>query len=192
MNGKRNILFVDKDAYPSLEEPELFDTLAAGAGSIRVERIVSNGQVTPEGEWYDQDLDEWVVVLEGEARLHYMDGEEVGLKKGDSLFLPKRRKHRVVYTSSPCIWLAIHADLLTPQSVVADAILGRRRAVGFPRAEEGILHTEGFLFLRRALGMKKGFAVKQTLKTQVVGMARFERAVSASRTQRSTRLSHIP
>ena len=48
MNGKRNILFVDKDAYPSLEEPELFDTLAAGAGSIRVERIVSNGQVTPE------------------------------------------------------------------------------------------------------------------------------------------------
>ena len=49
MNGKRNILFVDKDAYPSLEEPELFDTLAAGAGSIRVERIVSNGQVTPEG-----------------------------------------------------------------------------------------------------------------------------------------------
>ena len=75
MNGKRNILFVDKDAYPSLEEPELFDTLATGAGSIRVERIVSNGQVTPEGEWYDQDLDEWVVVLEGEARLHYMDGE---------------------------------------------------------------------------------------------------------------------
>lgn len=86
MNGKRNILFVDKDAYPSLEEPELFDTLAAGAGSIRVERIVSNGQVTPEGEWYDQDLDEWVVVLEGEARLHYMDGEEVGLKKGIRCF----------------------------------------------------------------------------------------------------------
>ena len=108
MNGKRNILFVDKDAYPSLEEPELFDTLAAGAGSIRVERIVSNGQVTPEGEWYDQDLDEWVVVLEGEARLHYMDGEEVGLKKGDSLFLPKRRKHREDYTSYQCIWLAIN------------------------------------------------------------------------------------
>lgn len=99
--------------------------------SIRLRRVrgasawsasYPNGQVTPEGEWYDQDLDEWVVVLEGEARLHYMDGEEVGLKKGDSLFLPKRRKHRVVYTSSPCIWLAIHADLLTPQSVVADAI----------------------------------------------------------------------
>ena len=123
MKAVRDLGFeLDKDAYPSLEEPELFDTLAAGAGSIRVERIVSNGQVTPEGEWYDQDLDEWVVVLEGEARLHYMDGEEVGLKKGDSLFLPKRRKHRVVYTSSPCIWLAIHADLLTPQSVVADAI----------------------------------------------------------------------
>ena len=122
MNGKRNILFVDKDAYPSLEEPELFDTLAAGAGSIRVERIVSNGQVTPEGELVRSGSGRgglWCV--EGEApALHGWRGS--GLKKGDSLFLPKRRKHRVVYTSSPCIWLAIHADLLTPQSVVADAI----------------------------------------------------------------------
>lgn len=191
MNGKRNILFVDKDAYPSLEEPELFDTLAAGAGSIRVERIVSNGQVTPEGEWYDQDLDEWVVVLEGEARLHYMDGEEVGLKKGDSLFLPKRRKHRVVYTSSPCIWLAIHADLLTPQSWLPTQSEDAGVRWVFPAPKREFFYGR-FLFLRRALGMKKGFAVKQTLKTQVVGMARFERAVSASRTQRSTRLSHIP
>ena len=63
MDGKRNILFVEKYANPPLEQPELFETLATGAGSIRVERIVSNGQVTPEGEWYDQDLDEWVVVL---------------------------------------------------------------------------------------------------------------------------------
>ena len=155
MNGKRNILFVDKDAYPSLEEPELFDTLATGAGSIRVERIVSNGQVTPEGEWYDQDLDEWVVVLEGEARLHYMDGEEVGLKKGDSLFLPKRRKHRVVYTSSPCIWLAIHADLLTPQSVVADAICGRRRAVGFPPRRRGNSSYGRIPFFAPCIGHEK-------------------------------------
>ena len=44
MNGKRNILFVDKDAYPSLEEPELFDTLAAGAGGIRVERNCQGAQ----------------------------------------------------------------------------------------------------------------------------------------------------
>ena len=144
MNGKRNILFVDKDAYPSLEEPELFDTLATGAGSIRVERIVSNGQVTPEGEWYDQDLDEWVVVLEGEARLHYMDGEEVGLKKGDSLFLPKRRKHRVVYTSSPCIWLAIHADLLTPQS-----------AVGFPPRRRGNSSYGRIPFFAPCIGHEK-------------------------------------
>ena len=64
--------------------------------------------------------------------------------------------------------------------------------MGFPRAEEGILHTEGFLFLRRALGMKKGFAVKQTLKTQVVGMARFERAASASRTLRSSQAEPHP
>ena len=87
-----------------------------------MERIVSNGQVTPEGEWYDQDLDEWVVVLEGEARLHYMDGEEVGLKKGDCAVSAEAQEAPGGLHQFPCIWLAIHADLLTPQSVVADAI----------------------------------------------------------------------
>jgi Cupin domain. len=75
-----------------------------------VERIVSYGQVTPEGEWYDQDLDQWVVVLEGETRLHYMDSEEVGLKTGDSLLLPKRRIHRVGYPF-PLALAGFHADL---------------------------------------------------------------------------------
>lgn len=43
MNEKRNILFVDKGVYPSLGEPELFDTPAAGTGSVHVKRIVSSG-----------------------------------------------------------------------------------------------------------------------------------------------------
>lgn len=116
MNGKRNILFVDKDAYPSLEEPELFDTLATGAGSIRVERIVSNGQVTPEGEWYDQDLDEWVVVLEGEARLHYHGRRGSGSEeRGFAGSAEAQEASGVVYTSSP-MHLAGHTCgfLLTP------------------------------------------------------------------------------
>ena len=121
MNEKHNVFAVDENAYPPLDGPELFETLAMGAGSVRVDRIVSNGQVTPEGDWYDQDLDEWVVVLEGEARLRYMNGDEVGLKRGDTLFLPKHRKHRVVYTSAPCIWLAVHADSLAPKPAVSAA-----------------------------------------------------------------------
>ena len=51
MNEKHNVFAVDENAYPPLDGPELFETLAMGAGSVRVERIVSNGQVTPEGEW---------------------------------------------------------------------------------------------------------------------------------------------
>lgn len=114
MSGIGGLYAADPAALPSPEGPERFETLALGSGSVRVERIVSNGQVTPEGEWYDQDWDEWVVVLEGEARLGYEDGHETLLRRGESLFLPRRLRHRVTYTSSPCLWLAVHADSLRP------------------------------------------------------------------------------
>ena len=64
MSGIGGLYAADPAALPSPEGPERFETLALGSGSVRDERIVSNGQVTPEGEWYDQDWDEWVVVLE--------------------------------------------------------------------------------------------------------------------------------
>ena len=90
---------------------EVFEILTTGDASI--ERIVSHGHQTPEGEWYDQENDEWVVLLQGSARLAYTDGTEVALKAGDYLLLPARKKHRVNFTSSapPCIWLAIHGKL---------------------------------------------------------------------------------
>lgn len=87
-----------------------------------MERIVSNGQVTPEGEWYDQDLDEWVVVLEGEARLHYMDGEGSGAEERGFAVSAEAQEAPGGLHQFP-VHLAGHtADLLTPQSVVADAI----------------------------------------------------------------------
>lgn len=88
--------------------PELFETILSGPNGLKVERIISWGQVTPPGEWYDQPDDEWVVVLEGEARLAWDDGREITLTRGGQLFLPAGRKHRVTYTSSPCLWLAVH------------------------------------------------------------------------------------
>lgn len=93
-------------------EQEFFEILLHASGHVRVERIVSHGQVTPQGEWYDQDEDEWVAVIEGSARIAYTDGSEVALARGDHLFLPRRVKHRVAYTSSPCVWLAIFGALL--------------------------------------------------------------------------------
>ena len=92
--------------------PESFDSILKGPHGLLVERIVSHGHITPEGEWYDQERDEWVAVLEGTARLCYEDGREIFLSKGDHVFLPKHVRHRVTRTSSPCIWLAVHGEAL--------------------------------------------------------------------------------
>ena len=80
--------------------------------TFRIERILSKGHRTPPGEWYDQDHDEWVVLLAGAARLAFENGEERPLQAGDALLLPAHQRHRVVFTSTDpvCIWLAIHGD----------------------------------------------------------------------------------
>ena len=87
---------------------ELFDKLLDN-DRIFIERVVSTGQVTSAGEWYDQERDEWLIVLQGEGELSYEDGSRIKLTTGDYLFIPAHQKHRVEYTSSepPCIWLTI-------------------------------------------------------------------------------------
>jgi len=93
---------------PAAGAAEEFLMLAAQAG-VRVERIVSRGNATPAGEWYDQLWAEWVVVVEGAAELTLAEPEEsVRLERGDSLFLPAHRRHRVSWTADPTIWLAVH------------------------------------------------------------------------------------
>ena len=78
---------------------------------VRIERIVSTGQATPEGQWYDQETDEWVLVVAGAARLR-IGGEDRDreLAEGDWILLPAHCRHRVAWTQSepPTIWLAIH------------------------------------------------------------------------------------
>jgi len=91
---------------------EFLEALVCGESGVNVERIVSLGQVTAEGQWYDQDRDEWVVILQGVAKVQYQDGLEVTLNEGEHLFLPSHVKHRVSYTSSPCIWLAVFGQAL--------------------------------------------------------------------------------
>lgn len=80
---------------------------------IRIERIVSTGQTTPEGQWYDQDEDEWVALIQGEAVLEYENGERLNLSAGDHVLLPAHCRHRVAYTSPqpPCIWLAVFGNM---------------------------------------------------------------------------------
>ncbi len=91
---------------------EWFETLLTG-DRVRIERIISTGQTTPAGEWYDQETDEWVMLVQGEAELTYADGSVVKLTSGDYIFIPAGDRHRVTYTSSnlPCLWLAVHGNL---------------------------------------------------------------------------------
>jgi len=76
--------------------------------SLTIERIVSRSQASPEGFWYDQTGDEWVLVLRGEACLEFASGERVEMKTGDYLTIPRHVKHRVGRTSPETIWLAVH------------------------------------------------------------------------------------
>lgn len=84
---------------------ELFDTLLQ-TNKVHIEKITSHGQVSH--TWYEQDRDEWVVLIEGEGHLLFEDGHEVHLQKGEHIYIEKMKKHKVIYTSSPSIWLAIH------------------------------------------------------------------------------------
>ncbi len=89
---------------------ELFEALVERPGA-RIERIVSTGQTTPEGEWYDQDSDEFVLLVAGAARLRIEgEAEDRALEEGDWLFLPTHCRHRVTWTREdpPTVWLAIH------------------------------------------------------------------------------------
>ncbi len=89
---------------------ELLERLAGG-DDVLVERIVSTGQSTAPGEWIEQERDEWVVLLEGDAELAFADGGTVVLERGDHTIIPAGVRHRVERTSvePPCIWLAVHA-----------------------------------------------------------------------------------
>lgn len=89
---------------------ERIETLAAGSGA-RVERIVSMGQASPEGFWYDQERTEFVALLAGSARLR-IENEAAArdLGPGDWLVLPAHCRHRVEATSRApaAVWLAVH------------------------------------------------------------------------------------
>ncbi len=77
---------------------------------VRIERIVSTGQASPPDFWYDQVENEWVLLLQGQAELAWDDGHVVILEKGDWVFIPAHKRHRVNWTSAepPCIWLAVY------------------------------------------------------------------------------------
>ncbi|MBV8626852.1 MAG: cupin domain-containing protein [Paraburkholderia sp.] len=91
---------------------ERFDTLAEGKG-VRIERIVSTGQASPEGFWYDNPHEEWVVLLSGGAALEFEGVPETHvMQPGDYVRLPAHCRHRVAWTQAgeATFWVAIHYE----------------------------------------------------------------------------------
>ncbi len=102
----KNLFSQIPESFPE----EILETLLE-TPSFRLERIISAGQATPPGKWYDQDTHEWVVVLSGSAGLLFEGEREVRvLKPGDFLHIPAHRRHRVEWTDAKqkTVWLALH------------------------------------------------------------------------------------
>jgi cupin 2 domain-containing protein len=79
--------------------------------SLRIERIISTGQATPSGKWYDQEWDEWVILLSGSAGIFFEGDDEISeLNPGDFLNIPAHKRHRVEWTdhNETTFWLAVH------------------------------------------------------------------------------------
>lgn len=100
------------DSLPSLNSKNEEFTTLFESKNIKIERIVSTGQSSPEEFWYEQAKDEWVMILDGEATLSFED-DDIIMTKGDFVHIPPYKKHRVKSTikDSHTIWLAIFFDL---------------------------------------------------------------------------------
>jgi cupin 2 domain-containing protein len=95
---------------PDQIDKEIFETIISSA-SFKIERIISKGHCSPEDYWYDQDTNEWVMVLKGSAGLRFeADQKVVKMMPGDYINIPAHCKHRVEWTDPDVetIWLAVH------------------------------------------------------------------------------------
>jgi cupin 2 domain-containing protein len=97
------------DGIPREMPEEIFNVLLR-AGNFRIERIVSRGQASPPDFWYDQETDEWVLLVSGSASLRFFDGRMIALMPGDYLLIPRHIRHRVERTDTgrETVWLVIH------------------------------------------------------------------------------------
>ncbi len=93
---------------PSNIPEEIIDTLI-DSDQIKVKRIISKGNVSPKDFWYDQDKNEFVILLKGSAKLLFENDVQIILSAGDYLIIPAHKKHRVEWTvpEIETIWFAI-------------------------------------------------------------------------------------
>ena len=94
---------------PNNLDKELFQSLLKH-DTVAIERIISKGQQSPESGWYDEEKNEWVMVLKGKAVLSFEDQSSIQLNEGDFINIPSHKKHKVTWTDpdNETIWLAVH------------------------------------------------------------------------------------
>ena len=95
---------------PSVKDKEIFQTLMKNK-KLKIERIISQGQVTEKDKWLKETRAEWVMILKGAGKLRFRkDNRLIKLKPGDYLLIPANTSHRVEWTSprEKTIWLAVH------------------------------------------------------------------------------------
>ena len=96
------------DSIPENLDEEVFDLLLKNE-NIKIERIISKGHTSPKSGWYNQNKNEWVIVLKGEALISFEDGKDIKLKVGSHLHISAHTKHKVKWTApeTETIWLAV-------------------------------------------------------------------------------------
>lgn len=96
------------DTIPEVITHELCEPLIDNK-ALKIERIISKGHVSPKTRWYDQDKNEWVIVLKGAATLLFEDKSSVKMKTGDYINIPAHKKHRVEWTDpdTETVWLTV-------------------------------------------------------------------------------------
>lgn len=103
---------MSKNIFQDIPKPtkEEFFEILASKKEVKIERIVSYGHTTKDFEWYEQEGDEWVILLSGEAIISFDDKEDIKLKAGDYINIPAYKKHRVSWTkeNQESVWLAVH------------------------------------------------------------------------------------
>jgi len=103
--NKHNIF----ENIPKPSKEEFVQTILTNT-TLKIQRIVSNGHISPKEGWYKAKTDEWVILLEGEATLSFKNANDVQLIVGDFLNIEANSEHKVSWTKENCntVWLVVH------------------------------------------------------------------------------------
>lgn len=113
--GKMNLPSVSNMCQPMPDNEGLEKSYSlVSSKALELEKIVSYGQATAAGQWYDQTHDEWVMLVKGTAVLRMDPGGFLTLNAGDFLTIAAHHKHRVEQCSADAIWLALHMKNAAP------------------------------------------------------------------------------